>query len=184
MARVRDPEGKRAALLAAGLRLAGRGLQGWSINAITAEAGVAKGTFYVHFAGRAEYLLALHHLFHERVLGGMGDAVGDQPPGRAALLAGALAYLDGCLNERAVKALLLEARIEPVIQAEIGARNEMVAVLTEPHFAAMGWREPRTCARLFIALVAEAALLELPGGVPDPAVRRAVAEFLDRTREG
>jgi len=181
MARVRDPEGKRAALLAAGLCLADRGLKGMSVNNITTEAGVAKGTFYVHFPGRAEYLLALHQQFHERNTAGMRDAVAARPPGRAALWAATVAYLDGCLAERAVKALLLEARIEPLIQVEIAARNEDSAVLAEPHFAAMGWREPRDCARLFVALVAEAALLELPTGAPDPRVRRAVAEFLDRT---
>jgi AcrR family transcriptional regulator len=181
MARVRDPEGKRAALLAAGLRLADRGLKSMSVNNITTAAGVAKGTFYVHFPGRAEYLLALHQQFHERNAAGVRDAIAARPPGRSALLAGTVAYLDGCLAERAVKALLLEARIEPLIQAEIAARNENSAMLAEPHFTAMGWREPRSCARLFVALVAEAALLELPSGAPDPRVRRAVAEFLDRS---
>lgn len=178
MARVRDPEGKRAALIDAGLRLAGRGLQALSVNDVTAEAGVAKGTFYVHFASRAEFVLALHRSFYERTVERIQRAVGALPPGREALQAGACAYLDSCLEQRSLKALLLEARFEPLIQEEVAARNENHALFAAPQFTAMGWREPEVSARLFVALTSEAALLELAGGGPDPAVRRALADFL------
>ena len=181
MSRVRDPEGKRTALLDAGLRLAGRGLQALSVNDVTAEAGVAKGTFYVHFAGRAEFVLALHRSFYERAVERITTAVAAHPPGRQALLAGACAYLDACLEQPALKALLLEARFEPLVQEEVAVRNEAHAVFAAPLFAAMGWPEPEISSRLFVALTSEAALQELAadGGGPDPAVRRALAEFLE-----
>ncbi|GAA1225523.1 hypothetical protein GCM10009665_14930 [Kitasatospora nipponensis] len=178
MARVRDPEGKRTALIEAGLRLAGRGLQGLSVNDVTSEAGVAKGTFYVHFASRAEFVLALHRTFYDRTVERIRRAVDSMPVGRAALEAGSYAYLDSCLEQRALKALLLEARFEPLIQEEIAARNEGHARFAAPQFAAMGWPEPEVSARLFVALSSEAALLELAGGGPDPSVRRALAGFL------
>jgi TetR/AcrR family transcriptional repressor of nem operon len=178
MARVRDPEGKRAALLEAGLRLAGRGLQALSVNDVTTEANVAKGTFYVHFASRAEFVLALHRAFYERTVERIQRAVEAVSPGREALEAGAYAYLDACLEQRAVKALLLEARFEPLIQEEVAARNEGHARFAAPQFAAMGWPDPEVSARLFVAVTSEAALLELAAGGPDPAVRRSLAGFL------
>jgi len=63
------------ALLQAGMRLAERhGLGNMSINAVVAEAGVAKGTFYVHFANRAAYLVALHQWFHNGLRSAIIDA--------------------------------------------------------------------------------------------------------------
>jgi len=178
MVRVRDPEGKRAALLEAGLRLAGGGLQALSVNDVTAEAKVAKGTFYVHFASRAEFVLALHRSFYDRTVQHIQGAVQAAAPGREALEAGAYAYLDACLDQRAVKALLLEARFEPLIQEEVAARNEGHVRFAAPQFAAMGRPDPEVSARLFVAVASEAALLELANGGPDPAVRRALAAFL------
>ncbi|MDH6133524.1 TetR/AcrR family transcriptional repressor of nem operon [Kitasatospora sp. MAA4] len=181
MVRTRDPEGKRAALLEAGLRLAGNGLQSLSVNDITAEAKVAKGTFYVHFINRADFVLAMHRSFFEGTVERIRTAVAAHPPGREAILAGAYAYLDACLDQPALKALLLEARFEPLVQEEVAARNENHARFAAPLFAAMGRSEPEICARLFVALTSEAALLELTAGGPDPAVRRALAGFLEAT---
>lgn len=104
----RDPEPTREKLLAAGEQLAAeRSLGELRIEAITARTGVAKGTFYVHFRTRADYLVALHRRFHDRLAAGIDSALARQPPGRARLLAGSFAYLDGCLAEAALKALLL-----------------------------------------------------------------------------
>ena len=38
-----------------------------SVARITVAAGHAKGTFYIHFADRAEFLVALHRRFHDTV---------------------------------------------------------------------------------------------------------------------
>src|ERR1700751_6027937 len=64
----RDATGTREALLDAGVAVAARdGLAGLSVNRVVDEAGVAKGTFYVHFADREAFVDALHARFHERV---------------------------------------------------------------------------------------------------------------------
>src|SRR5262245_7482761 len=155
----------RAALIDSGLRLAERvGLAGVSVNVLVGELGVAKGTFFHHFGSRANYLLALHREFHERLTAEIDAATAAHPPGRDRLLAGANAYLDACLRDRGVKALLLEARAEPLIADEVGARNAQSAALTRPDFQALGWRQPVAAARLWVGLVAEAALLELHAG--------------------
>jgi AcrR family transcriptional regulator len=169
----------RERLIDAGLRLAERtSLNGLSINLLVVEAGVSKGTFFHHFGDRTSYLLALHRGFHERLLEEMHAATTDLPPGRERLLTAAATYLDACLRDRGVRALLLEARAEPPIVNEVRARNRSTAELIEEDFHAIGRTHPRETARLWVALVAEAALVELDAGAPDPGVRAALAEFL------
>src|SRR3954466_13104938 len=101
------PAGRRTreALLDAGVGVAeAQGLAGLSVNRVVAAAGVAKGTFYVHFADREAFVDALHERFHERVRRAVAEATADVPPGAEQLVRGAEAYLDVCLDDRAVKA--------------------------------------------------------------------------------
>jgi TetR/AcrR family transcriptional repressor of nem operon len=98
-------------LLDAGVAVAEReGLGGLSVNRVVAQAGVAKGTFYVHFADREAFVDALHEAFHERVRGAVAAATAGVPAGAERLVRGVEAYLDVCLADRAIKALALEAR--------------------------------------------------------------------------
>ncbi len=170
----------RESLIDAGLRLAERtGLSGLSVNLIVADAGVAKGTFFHHFGDRASYLLALHREFHDRLASRIQAAIGDMAPGRARLIAGAVAYLDGCLRDRAVRALLLEARAEPAVADEINRRNITNAELCQPDFASLTHPYPRESARLWIGMTAEAALIEHQAGTALPEVRSALEHFLN-----
>ena len=126
-------------LVDAGLRLAEQtGLGGMSINLIVENAGVAKGTFFHHFPDRAAFLVELHREFHDRLFAVITEKVAGLAPGRERLLAAADAYLDGCLRHRGVRALLLEARAEPLIADAIAARNKHATQLITPDFAAMG----------------------------------------------
>jgi AcrR family transcriptional regulator len=169
----------RAALVDAGLRLAERtGLSGLSVNLIVAEAGVAKGTFFHHFGDRASYLLALHREFHDRLTAGIRAAIDGMEPGRQRLLASTNAYLDGCLHDRGVRALLLEARAEPAVRKEIGRRNIANAELCQPDFEVLGRRHPRECAQLWVGMSAEAALVEHQAQKRLPRIRATLEEFL------
>jgi AcrR family transcriptional regulator len=185
--RTRDPERMRAALLDAGLRVAERTGLGWlTLDQVVAEAKVAKGSLLHHFRDRAGYLLALHRRFHDRLLEDIRKASDGLPPGRERLLRDAVTYLDACLRHRGVRALLLEARAEPQIAAEVLARNAQIARRVEPDVRALGWPDPAESARLWVAMVAEAALVEFAAGGRRAAVRRALEHFLDagRTRRG
>ncbi|MEZ0364580.1 TetR/AcrR family transcriptional regulator [Mycobacterium sp. pUA109] len=170
----------REALIDAGLRLAERvGLSGLSVNLIVAEAGVAKGTFFHHFGDRASYLLSLHREFHERLTAQTEAAVAGLPPGRKRLIAAANTYLDGCLRDRGVRALLLEARAEPAVTAEISHRNIANAKWCQPDFAAMKHPYPYESAQLWIGMTAEAALLEHQAAAALPAIRAALEHFVN-----
>lgn len=175
----RDAATTRAQLLAAGVAVAEEeGLAGLSVNRVVARAGVAKGTFYVHFADREAFVDALHAAFHERVHEAVARATADTVPGAERLLSAACAYLDVCLRDRAIKALALEARADGSLTGEMAARHDRFSASAVPSFRALGWPEPRAAAQLFAAMVNELAIRELEAGRRMPAARRALERFL------
>jgi AcrR family transcriptional regulator len=170
----------RALLVDAGLRLADTtGLSELSIDRIVAEAGVSKGTFFYHFTDRAGYLLAIHRGFHDRLAAEIEGEVAAMPPGRSRLVTGATVYLDRCLHDRGVRALLLDARAEPLVADEVQHRNRATAERCVSDFAAIGRAHPKHGADLWVRLVAEAAILELRAHRRQPQLRAALWEFLD-----
>ena len=172
---MRSPEPGRNALLDAGQRLLGSAdLARISVNAIVAEAGMAKGSFYQHWPSRSEYVRALHGRFHDQLAESIDAAMAGLPPGRDRLAAGMNAYLDGCLAEPATKALLVQSRTEAGLSDLVAARNESSATLVLPDLVALGWTPPEPIATLLVAAVAEIALLELAAGKRDKALRRGL----------
>lgn len=171
-------EQTRTKLIDAGLALAERvGLEGLSVNAIVAEANVSKGSFFHHFSDRTSYLLALHRGFHDALAERITAAIAELEPGAQRLSTAARTYLDACLADRGVKALLLEARGHRPIGDEVLERNRRnVAVVTDD-FAALGRPHPAQSARLWVAATAECALVELELGGRDDATRTALEEF-------
>ena len=169
----------RELLLEAGVTVAGReGLAGLSVNRVVAEAGVAKGTFYVHFDDREAFVDALHARFHERVERAAASATAGTEPGPEQIWRGAEAYLDVCLAERAIKALALEARSEGALTPAMAARIERFTVSAVPSFRAMGWPDATAAAQLFAAMTSEIAIRELDAGRRLPAARRSLRRFL------
>jgi len=170
----------RANLIETGLVLAEElGLEGLSVNAVVAGAGVSKGTFFHHFPDRVSYLVALHRRFHDVLFDEVMSVIGEMTPGKARLAAAATTYLDGCLRDRGVKALLLEARGHLPIAEEVTRRNRMNVDVVAADFEALGSRHPREAARLWIAATAECALMELERGSRDPAARSALSALVE-----
>lgn len=169
----------RDALLDAGVSVAeDQGLAGLSVNRVVAEAGVAKGTFYVHFDNREAFVDALHARFHARVEEAVVRATDGLPPGADRIVRGAEAYLDTCLEDHAVKALALEARSDPDLAASMSARHERFAASAVPSFKAMGWPDAAAASQLLAAMTAEVAIRELEAGRRLPAARRSLRRFL------
>jgi TetR/AcrR family transcriptional repressor of nem operon len=170
------------ALLDAGIAVAEEhGLAGLSVNRVVARAGLAKGTFYVHFADRDAFVDALHARFHAAVDVAVGAAVEGVPNGPERLVRGAEAYLDVCLRDRAVKALALEARSDPALSALMATRHDRFAAVAVPSFKAMGWPDATAAAQLLSAMTAEIAVRELDAGRRVPAARRALRRYLGAT---
>jgi len=145
---------------------------------VVGEAAVAKGTFYVHFDDREAFVDALHARFHTRVQDAVAAATDGVPPGAGRIVRGAEAYLDTCLEDRAVKALALEARSDPDLAASMSARHERFAASAIPSFKAMGWPDVAAASHLLAAMTAEIAIRELDAGRRLPAARRSLRRFL------
>lgn len=169
----------REALLDAGAALAEEhGLASVSVNKVIARAGVAKGTFYVHFSGRAAFVDAMHARFHTRVEAALASAVAGMPPGAERLYRGFETYLDVSLANRGVKALSLETRSDPAMQGPMEARRERLAATGIADIEAMGWGDAEAAAQLLAAMTREISALEFDAGRRLPASRRALKRFL------
>jgi TetR/AcrR family transcriptional repressor of nem operon len=181
--RVRDPEGKRVALLDAGLRLADQnGMANMSVNDVAATAGVGKGSFYVHFVDRAAFLLELHRGFHDALLEEITAATDGMKPGLDRLAATTTAFLDFCIGEGNVRALLLDLRAEPQVAEEIATRTARITKLIEQDLRAAGYADAAPASRLYNAMMTETALSELARGRRDNALRRSLAGFVAKKR--
>lgn len=180
------PKGRRArdALLKAGVAVADRaGLSGLTVAAVSAQAGLAKGTFYLYFPDRDAFIDALHQRFYERVNEAVLGAAGEMPDGLDKQLAAIDAYLDVCLENKGVKALVLETRSRPGLTTYMEEREELFARLSEPNFKAMGASSPSVAARLSVAMTSETALIELDAGKRVPAARRTLHQLVRGIRE-
>ncbi len=180
MAEPVTPKGRRTreALLDAGAAVAEqRGLAGLSVAAVTQHAGLAKGTFYVHFADRDAFIDALHQRFYARVSDAVAGAVHGLKPGRELLLTAIDAYLDVCLQNRAVKALVLETRAKGELTTTMRQREALFADLAQPSLAAMGVEPAAISARLLVAMTSEAALIELEAGRRVRGARETIRGF-------
>jgi TetR/AcrR family transcriptional regulator, transcriptional repressor for nem operon len=169
----------RQGLLDAGASLVEEhGLAGLSVNMVVARAGVAKGTFYVHFKDRSAFVDAMHERFHASVQEAMAKAIAGMPPGAERIYRSSEVYLDVSLANRGVKALGLETRSDPSAQASMAIRRERLAAAGVADLKAMGWRDAAAAAQLLAAMTREISVLEFDAGKPLPASRRALKRFL------
>jgi TetR/AcrR family transcriptional regulator, transcriptional repressor for nem operon len=178
--RRRDPKKMRDSLLKAGSTVAAqRGLSGLSLNLVADEAGVAKGSLLHHYGDRATFLLELHRSWHDQIAAELADAMSDMRPGGERLLVAAERYLDICRRDRGLRTILFEARFEPSIAKEVARRNREFSFLGVPDFEGLGHRDPRSSAALFLGMVVEAAMIEHRANRRQPAIRRALREFVE-----
>jgi hypothetical protein len=129
-------------------------------------------------SGYAELLVGLHRRFHDRLLDRIMAAASQFSGGRERVIAGTLAYLDGCREESGLRGLLASARTEPAILAEIARRNDQMSELIAPHLAQAGRARPAHSGRIWVAMAAEVALAESAAGTELPDLRAALIEFI------
>jgi AcrR family transcriptional regulator len=169
----------RILLLDAGAILgASRGLSSVSVNNVVEEANLAKGTFYVHFKDRADYLVSLHRRFHDHLFAAVTQATAGLSPGSIRLRRSIDAYLNGCLAQQLTRAILFDAHFEPAIRTEVATRNTAAAKPIAADLRAMAFPSPQQTARLVIAMTIHIATAEQEAEGPLRSLRTALYELL------
>ena len=175
--RADDNHPTRIEILNAAIELAERGgLRLLSIAEVTAAAGHAKGTFYVHFRDRTALLVALHRWFHDTVFATVIDRTAEDRPGPQRARQRLLAFLDACRELPGVRALLLDARTEPAIAAEVDERNRQAAQVLAADLTATA--HPNETARILVLAAADIAGRESTRGRRLTAAREALLEIV------
>jgi AcrR family transcriptional regulator len=168
----------RLELLDAAIELAEEvGLAELSVAAVTRRAGHAKGTFYVHFPDRSSMLVALHRRFHDRLFAEIERETAALTPGPERAARRLLAFLDGCRRLPGVRALLLDARVDPAIGGAMDERNELAARLLAADLAGRS-AHPRELGRIAVVAAADVAARESRAGRRLPAARAALVELV------
>jgi AcrR family transcriptional regulator len=170
-----DHHPTRLALLDAGIALAAElPLAKLSVDRVVQKAGVAKGTFYLHFTDRSTFAVALYRRFHELVEQALQEARQGRSPGSARLRTTITAYLDTSLARREARALLFDAHADPAVADEVRQADEQFARWAAADLRAAGVDHAREAARLLAAATGEAARVEIGRGRRQPNLRAAL----------
>lgn len=176
--RADDHHPTRQELLDAAVALAERdGLNALSVARVTAAAGHAKGTFYIHFPDRAAFLVALHRRFHDTLFSQVLNATSTDTPGPERVRRRLLAFLDGCRALPGVRALLRDARAEAPVAAEVSRRNQQAAAVLAADLAGSCSR-PRETAYFLVLAAADLAARESERRRRLPAARHALLDLV------
>ena len=168
----------RLEILNAAIELAARdGLRSLSVADVTSAAGHAKGTFYVHFRDRTALLVALHRWFHDTVFDHVITTTSEDGPGPERARLRLLAFLNACRELPGVRALLLDARTEPAIAAEVDDRNRQATEILATDLAGTT-AHPRETARILVVAAADVAGRDSTQGRRIPAARQALLSLV------
>jgi TetR/AcrR family transcriptional regulator, transcriptional repressor for nem operon len=149
------------------------GLSAMSVEAVTRAAGHAKGTFYVHFDDRTELLVALHDRFHDEVFQSIRSATSGMSAGPDRARTRIVAFLDACIRQPGVRAMLRDARAVSEIAGLAQRRNaEAAAELVADLTGSVPW--PKETASLLVIAIGDAAVQELDAGRRLPRLRSAL----------
>jgi AcrR family transcriptional regulator len=150
-----------------------------NVTDVVAAAGASVGSLYHHFAGKADLFLTLFEEFHVRLTEQTRTAVriqrdqGVSDP-KQLFLAGARAYLDGCISERDLSALFMRGDGPPGFELIMRQRQREWAEKNAEFFAR--GTEPADDA---VAIVLTGALMLAVAEVSlgsDPVAARSLAD--------
>lgn len=171
---IRPAEPGRNALLDAGrVVLATQGLAGLTINAVVAQAGMAKGSFYTHFSDRSAFIFELYRRFYDAQVSVYVDATSGLPAGAERLQAGMDAFFDACHGHADAMVLLGEARFASSLEEAVAEQSTELGRLVIEDLTAIGWPDPQAIALLIAGAGSEVAVAEGRAGAARPELRAA-----------
>jgi AcrR family transcriptional regulator len=169
----------RHALFEAGRRLADAGRAADLRPATVAkEAGLAEGVFHTCFPDESDFLLALHRHFLNGILRQVVMSLVGQPAGAERIRRGVQTFLDGCVQQRGLRELLLQLETHAQMRETARLRRQAFAEMLRLEFRAAGWAHPAETARLYRVMIEEAATAELEAAADLPLMRHVLWQFL------
>lgn len=150
---------------------------------LCAEAQASPSEFKAAFGDMLGYINALQQDFMDELRDRILKVTTGTASGIPRLQLASESYLAGCLQHRPLRAWLIEARNLPEVAANLRRQNQIYWIVMGAELKTLGWADPQAAARLFLAMLNEASVLEHRAGQALPAVREALWDFLRRGTE-
>lgn len=176
-----EMQSRRELLLAAAPRLAELLKLEQLTPAIIAEAAsVSEADFTAEFGTLGDYMAVVHHNYLEMILARLIRETGQMPPSLDRILRASLLQLDICLEVRALRSLIMDARRQiPRVAEDLYQRNRGTSLMISLELKKLGCKHPMVIARYWCQMVLEAAEIEADAGGKVPEARQALSDFLD-----
>ncbi len=173
-------ETRKARLLSAAPALAESvKLDQLTATGICAAAKLPERDFAAEFDSVESYVAELHRKFLDGLLARMIRETGDLKPGIERILKASFAQLNGCLEQRQLRAWFADARRKmPRIAEDIHQRNRGTSMMISIELGTLGCRRPMIIARLYCQMMLEAAQMEADAGGAIPELRQALRDVL------
>ncbi len=173
-------ESRRDRLLAAAPRLADLlRLEQLTPGLIAEASSVSEADFCAEFDGVGDYMAATHHRYMEMILSRLIRETGQMRPGPERILRASMLQLDICLEVRALRSLIMQARRQiPQVAEDLYKRNRATSLMICLELKSLGCKHPLVTARYWCQLVLEAAEIEADAGVRVPESRQVLHDFL------
>jgi TetR/AcrR family transcriptional repressor of nem operon len=149
-------------------------------RAIAAAAKLPEADFADEFGDVGAYVSELHRKFMDGLLAHMIEEADPLPPGIDRIMRSSAAQLNACLQQRPLRAWFADARRKvPRVAEEIHVRNRGTAMMISIELKTLGCKRPMIIARLYGAMMLEAAQMEADAGGAIPEMRQALKDFLE-----
>lgn len=146
---------------------------------IAAQCGLTPDEFLAAFPSVDDYLVEVHQQFMARLLETIVADAGALPPSLQRIVRASLVQLDYCLQHRALRNLLAEARrLVPKLAQIFHKRNQTTAMMIAMELKNLGCAQSIDVGRLYCMMVLEAAQIESDAGAAVPEMRQLLADFL------
>lgn len=155
-----------------------------ALDELTAEliadvTGLSPERFAAQFGSVDGYLLELNQQFLDYVSARLARENGGGSSSLARLCRSARLRLDISLEHRALQNLLADARRDlPLVGRAFQRRDHALSLTTTAELKALGCANAAAIARVYHLMVLETIRIEGENGAPNPALRRALDDFL------
>ncbi len=149
-----------------------------TVDQLCATANCSDSNFDREFGSLDSFLVELQRRFDRQIVDHVVAVTSGTGPGLLRVQLATETFLSACLDQRDLHGWLVQARHRPALQDRLRNRNRAYALIFGSEMSALGWPDPAAAARLYMAMVNEAAVVEHRAGRAQPALREALWRLL------